>query len=333
MTGIAAIIGGGVVGAGWTARFALMGWQVRVFDPDPGAPDMVDAVLHAARASLPGLVDAPMPDEGHVTFSSRMSEAVDGAAWVQESVPERLELKQTLYQTLQSHAAPEAIIASSTSGFTPTDLQARSRRPGQIIVAHPCVPVYLLPGVELVGNEANPPEMLDRAEDMLGALGMFPLRLQKEIDAHIADRLLDAVWRESLWLIRDGIATTGQIDDAIRMGFGLRWAQMGLFETCRLGGGAAGLRDALGQSGPAQKSPRTRPTDMPDLTDELLETIAAQSDEQSAMHDIADLARIRDANLVALLRALKQQGWGAGKVFSDMEARLSSAAPASVSGA
>ncbi len=318
----AAIVGGGVIGGGWAARFALMGWQVRVFDPDPDAPRKVNQVLENARASLPAVIDAPLPPEGEVIFSGTMSEAVAGARWIQESVPERLELKQTLYQRLQSHCGEDAIIGSSTSGFKPSDLQAISHRADQIIVAHPFVPVYLLPAVEIVGSAANPPETLDRAEEILRGIGMFPLRLAKEIDAHIADRLLEAVWREALWLVKDGIATTEDIDNAIRMGFGLRWAQMGLFETYRLGGGEAGMRHFLHQFGPALQWPWTKLTDVPDLDDELIDTIASQSDAQSGAHEISELERIRDGNLVAILKALKGQGWGAGQVLKEQDARL-----------
>ena len=114
-------------------------------------------------------------------------------------------------------------------------MQEGVKYPQRIIVGHPFVPVYLIPLVELVGAQ----ETVDRAKEVLQGLGMFPLHVRKEIDAHIADRFLEAVWREGLWLVKDGIATTQEIDDAIRYGFGLRWAQMGLFETYRLAGGEA----------------------------------------------------------------------------------------------
>jgi carnitine 3-dehydrogenase len=145
---------------------------------------------------------------------------------------------------------------------------------------------------------------------------MEPVVLRKEIDAFVADRLLEAMWRESLWLIRDGIATTQQIDDIIRTGFGLRFAQMGLFEIYRLGGGDAGMRHFLEQFGPALKWPWSRLTDVPELDDELIERIASQSDAQSGMHSISDLERIRDDNLVAILRALRRSRAGPDKTVN-----------------
>lgn len=317
----AAILGGGVIGGGWAARFLLMGWDVRVFDPDPEAKRKIDAVLANARASLPGLYDAALPEEGTLTYHDTISDAVKGASWVQESVPERLELKQKLYQTAQAAMDEGAILASSTSGFTPSQLQNCATRPEQILVAHPFNPVYLLPLVELVASDKNRP-LADKAAEILQRLGMFPLKVRGEIDAHIADRLLEAVWREALWLVKDGIATTEEIDEAIRMGFGLRWAQMGLFETYRIAGGEAGMAHFLAQFGPALKWPWTKLMDVPELTDDLVKTIAEQSDAQSGALSIRQLEAKRDTNLVSILRALKAKGAGAGAVLNATDKTL-----------
>ncbi|MEO0486565.1 MAG: carnitine 3-dehydrogenase [Pseudomonadota bacterium] len=316
---VAAIIGGGVIGGGWAARFLLNGWDVRVFDPDPEAERKIGEVLANARASLPGLYDRALPAEGELTFCETMSEAVAGAAWVQESVPERLELKQKVYQALQAACEAEAIIGSSTSGFKPSELQGCATRPEQILVTHPFNPVYLLPLVELVPSPTNPPEMVERAAALLRDIGMYPLHVRKEIDAHIADRFLEAVWREALWLVKDGVATTEEIDEAIRMGFGLRWGQMGLFETYRVAGGEAGMKHFMAQFGPALKWPWTKLMDVPEFTDELVDLIAGQSDAQSGALSIRELERARDGNLVAMMRALKARGWGAGAVIAAHE--------------
>jgi len=151
---------------------------------------------------------------------------------------------------------------------------------------------------------------------------MRPLHVRKEIEAFIADRLLEAVWRESLWLVKDDIATTEEIDDAIRYGFGLRWAQMGLFETYRIAGGEKGMRHFITQFGPCLKWPWTKLTDVPELTEELTEKIARQSDEQSGKYSIRELERIRDENLVAILKALKNNRWGAGQTLTEYEEKL-----------
>ena len=318
----AAIIGGGVIGGGWAARFLLNGWDVRICDPDPEAARKIGEVLDGARRALPMLYDTRLPPEGELTFCDGIGAAVAGADWVQESVPERLDLKHRVMAEIQATCDPDAVVGSSTSGFTPSQLQEGAARPEQILVTHPFNPVYLLPLVEVVASAATPPDRLEQTEEVLRSLGMYPLRVRGEIDAHIADRLLEAVWREALWLVSDGIATTGEIDDAIRYGFGLRWAQMGLFETYRIAGGEAGMAQFLEQFGPALKWPWTKLMDVPDLTPDLIARIEAQSDAQSGHLSVRALERLRDDNLVAILRALRQRGAGAGALIAAHEATL-----------
>jgi carnitine 3-dehydrogenase len=318
----AAIIGGGVIGGGWAARFLLRGWDVRVFDPDPEAERKISEVLDNARRSLPGLSDVALPAEGKLSFHDKISDAVAGVAWIQESVPERLELKRKVYQTLQEHCPVDAVIGSSTSGFKPSELQGCATRPEQIVVTHPFNPVYLLPLIELVPSAQTASAIIAKAKDVLTSLGMHPLHVRAEIDAHIADRFLEAVWREALWLIKDGIATTEEIDDAIRYGFGLRWAQMGLFETYRIAGGEAGMRHFIEQFGPCLEWPWTKLMDVPELTEELIDAVADQSDAQSGHHTIRELERARDDNLVTILRGLKAQDWGAGALLNAQDRRI-----------
>ncbi|PRD40020.1 UNVERIFIED_CONTAM: lcdH [Trichonephila clavipes] len=316
----AAIIGGGVIGGGWAARFLLNGWDVAVFDPDPQAERKIGEVLANARAALPALSDVPMPAEGKLSFAGTITEAVEGAEYIQESVSERLELKHRVFAQIQQ-SAPETLIGSSTSGFKPSELQEHAANPGTIFVAHPFNPVYLLPLAEVVPSPKNAAQDIERAKEILREIGMFPLHVRKEIDAHIADRFLEAVWREALWLVKDGVATTEEIDEAIRMGFGLRWGQMGLFETYRVAGGEAGMKHFMAQFGPCLQWPWTKLTDVPEFNDELVDLIADQSDAQSGHHSIRELERIRDSNLIGFLRALKDRNWGAGKVLRDHDAR------------
>ncbi|MEO9684128.1 MAG: carnitine 3-dehydrogenase [Tateyamaria sp.] len=318
----AAIIGGGVIGGGWAARFLLNGWDVRVFDPDPEAEAKLAPVLAQARRALPSLTDVALPSEGKLTFHDTMSEVVKGAVWVQESVPERLELKQKVYQTLQAAMDRDAILASSTSGFTPSQLQGCATRPEQIMVCHPFNPVYLMPLIEVVPSPVTDLALVEKAEGILRSLGHYPLRVRKEIDAHIADRFLEAVWREALWLVKDGVATTEEIDEAIRMGFGIRWAQMGLFDTYRTAGGDAGMRHFMAQFGPCLQSPWTKLMDVPEFTDELVDLIAGQSDAQSGHMTIDEMLKARDDNLVGMMRSLKANDWGAGAVMNAHEASL-----------
>lgn len=323
MTETAAIIGGGVIGGGWAARFLLNGWNVNLFDPDPHVEAKLAPVLKQARHALPSLLDVALPEEGQLTFCAELKDAVAGAAWIQESAPERLEAKQRLLAQIEAACAPDAIIGSSTSGFRPSQLREGAQHTDRILVAHPFNPVYLIPLVELVAPDAND-GVIATAKSVLTGLGMFPLHLRKEIDAHVADRFLEAVWREALWLVKDGIATTEEIDDAIRMGFGMRWAQMGLFDTYRTAGGEAGMRHFMAQFGPALKWPWTRLMDVPDFDDDLVDLIAGQSDQQSGHLTISEMLKARDENLVAMMRALKYRDWGAGAVLNEQERSIRS---------
>lgn len=310
----AAIVGGGVIGGGWAARFLLNGWDVAVFDPDPQAERKIAEVLANARRSLPALYDRALPPEGQLSFHADLASAVAGADWVQESVSERLELKLKVYDEI-TRAAPGVMIGSSTSGFRASELAQRGAR---VVVVHPFNPVYLLPLIELSGA----PELCAGAAEVVRAIGMAPLTLRKEIDAFIGNRFQEAVWREALWMIRDGIATTAEIDDAIRLGFGLRWGQMGLFETYRIAGGEAGFASYLEQFGPSLAWPWSKLTDVPKLDAALIGAITSQSDAQSGSRSIRELERLRDDNLVGFIRALRHSGTAAGAVVLAHEASL-----------
>lgn len=322
----AACVGGGVIGGAWVARFALAGIDVKIFDPHPEAERIIGEVMANAERAYAMLTMAPLPPKGKLTFCKSIEEAVEDADWIQESVPERLELKRGVITKIDAAAKPDALIGSSTSGLLPSDLQAEMHHPERMFVAHPYNPVYLLPLVELVGGKKTTKATIERAMQGVEQIGMKGVVIAKEIEAFVGDRLLEALWREALWLIQDDICDTETLDNVMRYSFGMRWAQMGLFETYRIAGGEAGMRHFLAQFGPCLKWPWTKFTDVVDLDDALVEKIGAQSDAQAAGRSIRELERIRDENLVGIMHALKSgnggEGWGAGKLLADFEARL-----------
>jgi len=326
----AALIGGGVIGAGWLARIVLNGIDAAIYDPDPEAPRKVDEVLANARRAYRAMAGLNLPKEGEVTFAPSVAAAVEGANLIQESVPERLDLKHKVLAEIDAHAAPGALIGSSTSGLLPSDMQTAMKRPERLVVAHPYNPVYLLPLVEIVGGKQTSQESVKRAEALYASIGMKPVVIRKEIEAFVGDRLLEAVWREALWLIKDGITTVEELDDIMRYSFGLRWAQMGMFQVYRIAGGEAGMRHFMAQFGPCLKWPWTKLTDVPEFNDELVDLIAGQSDEQAHGLSIRELERIRDDNLVAIMEALSRQnggrGWGAGELHKDYTKALAARA-------
>lgn len=298
-----AIVGAGVIGAGWAARFLLNGYQVNVFDPSPECERIVTETVERARKHVTTLQGAS-PPEGLLSFTQTLDEAALDVDWVQESLPEDIELKSSVLRQIDTLAPDTVPICSSTSGFKPSALGDAVSASKRLFVCHPFNPVYLLPLVEVVPHTDVQAALLKQVVDRLTDLGMRPLHVRKEIDGHIADRLLEAMWREALWLIHDDLATTEEIDVAIKHGFGLRWAQMGLFETYRLGGGEAGMRHFLEQFGPALQWPWTKLMDVPDLDDTLIDKIAEQVEAQTGDKTVAELMDERDRNLVAILAAL-----------------------------
>jgi len=322
------LLGGGVIGGGWAARFLLNGHDVDLYDPDPDAPRKVAGMLDNARRAYAKLTLAPLPAEGTLRFAPSPEDAAAGAEFVQESAPERIELKQELLTAAGRAARPDVVIASSTSGLLPTRLQAEMTGPERFTVGHPFNPVYLLPLVEVCGGEQTAPATIERAAELYRSVGMEPLHVRTEIDGFVADRLLEALWREALWLVNDGVATVEEIDDAIRYGPGLRWSNMGTFQIYRIAGGEDGVRHFMAQFGPALKWPWTKLTDVPELTDELLDRLERESDEQARGLSIGELERLRDDCLVSVLQALRGHGVGAGDTLRAYETALLAGAPA-----
>ena len=320
-----ALVGGGVIGGGWAGRLVENGIDVIIYDPHPQAERRVQDVLENAERAWGRLTLAPR-SRGTVSFASSIREAVRDAEVIQESAPEDEALKRRLLSEIDAHAQPDALVCSSTSGLLPTRLQADMAHPERFVVGHPFNPVYLLPLVEVVAGERTSENTVERAMSFYASLAMKPLYVRKEIDGFVADRLLEALWREALWLVHDDVATVEEVDDAILYGAGLRWAQMGTFLTYRMAGGEEGMRHFLAQFGPALEWPWTKLTDVPELTDELIDKIAAQSDAQAAGRSVRELERLRDDNLVALLQALRVRDYAAGAVLREHETRLFAAA-------
>jgi carnitine 3-dehydrogenase len=325
---VVGLLGGGVIGGGWAGRFMLAGVDVRLFDPDPAAAEKVAAVLANARRATARLSLAPRPPEGRLELVATPEDAVEGADFVQESAPEREELKRALLARAGRAAGPGVVICSSTSGLRPSRLQLDMPHPERMAVGHPFNPVYLLPLVEVCGGELTAPETTERAESVYRSVGMRPLLVRTEIDGFIADRLMEALWREALWLVADDVATVAEIDDALRLGAGLRWSFMGPFLTYRIAGGDAGMRHFMEQFGPALKWPWTKFTDVPELTDALVSTLVEQSDAQAGGRSMRELERLRDDCLVAVIQGLRTQDYGAGAALREHERALFDAAAA-----
>lgn len=298
------VVGTGVIGNGWIARFLANGFDVIAYDPAEGAQERTKKAIAQAWPSLEKLGLAEGAEQGRVTFKETIEEAVHEADWIQENVPEREALKKSVLAEIDRYAKPEAIIGSSTSGIVPSTLQEGLQHPQRLIVAHPFNPVYILPLVELVGGKQTDAAKIERAKLFFEEIGMKPLIIQKEIEGHLADRLMEALWREALHMVNDGVATTEEVDAAIVYGAGLRWAQMGPFMTFHLAGGEKGMRHMLDQFGPALKLPWTKLV-APELTDDLKEKVINGCESHAGDASIAELENKRNEFLVELLELVE----------------------------
>ncbi|RXH42347.1 3-hydroxyacyl-CoA dehydrogenase NAD-binding domain-containing protein [Bradyrhizobium zhanjiangense] len=312
------LLGGGVIGSGWAARFLLNGVDVRLYGPSPGTAGRVQKMLDDARRAYRKLTVMPLPPEGSLMAVESIADAVRGVDLVQESAPERLELKQQLLAAASRAAAPSTLICSSTSGFRPSLLQAEMEHPDCLLVAHPVQPVYLLPLIELCAGERTAPGAVERAAAIYKAIGMHPLVVRKEVDGFIVNRLQDTVAREALWLVHDEVATLQDVDDAVRYSWALCHAAM---VSCRIAGGK-GVRQNIEQS--AFKWPWSRLTDKPDIDRAFLDKAAEQVDVLVKCHALnVPAEEKRDDFIVALLQALRSQGYGPGETVARWERALS----------
>jgi carnitine 3-dehydrogenase len=299
-----AVVGTGVIGAGWAAHFLRMGYDVVAYDPGPSRVVPLVANAWPALEKL-GLVDGASPSRLSVVDS--LAAAVSGASFVQESTPENLSTKIGVLAEIDSYAPPDVVVASSTSGFAMTDMQVSCVRPERFVVGHPFNPPYLIPLVEVVGGASTSPESVSWAASFYALAGKKPLVMDRELPGFIGNRLQEAMWREALHMVAAEEATVAQIDASIAYGPGLRWAQMGPCLTFHLAGGQGGMAHMLDHFGPALLEPWTRlsaPSLTPSLRDRMVAGCLAEADGKS----IADLERRRDAFLVDLLLLLEKHG-------------------------
>ena len=306
------LVGGGVIGTGWSIRCLARGLDVSVTDPAPGAEENLREAVGRAWPIMEqmGLADGASQDR--LDFVSSIEEAVSGADFVQENVPEHEDLKIEVFSEIGRHAPRDAIIASSSSGFLPTRIQARTEAPERVIIGHPFSPLYILPLVEIVGGRETSEEAVRAAAGYYRRIGMRPLHVRNEIDAYISDRLQQAVWHESLHLVNDGIATIPEIDAAITGGPGLRWAFMGTAMAWHLAAGAGGMRATLAHFGPAMELPWTK-LKAPELTDELARRVIEGCDEATGDRDWREMQRRRDICLLKIQEVINEYWYPPGE--------------------
>ncbi len=300
-----AVLGAGVIGASWASLFLAAGHSVTVYDPNKSVEQNVRDYINTAWPTLSrlGLVsDASSTDK--LTFFTSPSEAVANATFVQESVSEQLPLKQRLYRTIEEALLPNAIVASSASGLTLTEMQSGWNNPRRFVLGHPFNPPHLIPLVEVMGNDKTEAGVVEAAQTFYESVGKVTIRVNKEKPGHVANRLQAAVWREAIHLMKEGVASVEDIDTAMWAGPGLRWAAMGPTLLFHLGAGTGGLEafcerysdsfnrwwDDLGEL---------------HLDEETAALLVAGVAEEASTQTQAELSERRDAMITAMQIAAK----------------------------
>ncbi|WP_434599345.1 3-hydroxyacyl-CoA dehydrogenase NAD-binding domain-containing protein [Streptomyces sp. A5-4] len=297
-----ACVGAGVIGGGWAAHYLARGYDVTAWDPAPDAEQKLRRLVAAAWPALVRLGLAVGASQDRLTVTATLEEAVADAQFVQESAPEKLELKRDLLTRLDAAAPAGVIIASSTSGYPMTDMQTDAADPGRLVVGHPFNPPYLIPLVEVVGGERTTASAVAWASRFYEVAGKSVITMRREVPGFIANRLQEALWREALHMVANGEATVREIDDSITEGPGLRWAFMGPMLTFALAGGEGGMAHMLDHFGPSLKSPWTR-LEAPELDRSLYDAVVAGCDDAADGRTIADLVAERDQGVIDVLRA------------------------------
>lgn len=300
-----ACVGAGVIGGGWVAHFLGRGYRVVAWDPAPDAESKLRGLVSSAWPALEELGLAEGADTANLRVVDTLAEAVADADFVQESAPERLDLKIDLLAEIDAAAPEGVVIASSTSGYSMSEMQVGARTPGRLVVGHPFNPPYLVPLVEVVGGERSERWAVDWASDFYRAAGKSVITMDRELPGFIGNRIQEAAWREALHMVAEGEATVEQIDLAMTSGPGLRWAFFGPCLTFHLAGGEGGMAHMLDHFGPSLKSPWTR-LEAPELTAELRDRMVAGTDEVVAGRSTAELIAQRDRRLIAVARALEE---------------------------
>jgi carnitine 3-dehydrogenase len=314
------IAGTGLIGAGWAARLLIRGFDVIAHDVSPVAEAKLKAAIDVAWPSMRKLLPQGRRKPGKLTFTTDLRKMAEAAEFIHEAAPEREELKIKLFRDIDGYARPDVIIASSSSGFLPTRLQSECRHPERVIIAHPFNPVYLLPLVETVPGERTSPEAMDQAGEYFESIGMHVLRLKREIEGYICDRLQEALWREALHILDKDVGSTGDIDDSIVYSAGLRWAFMGSFLTYHLAGGPGGMRDFIKQFDPTLELPWTD-LKFPSWNAALERRLVEGCEAQAQGRTVAEIEAKRNAVLVDMMHLFKKHKVGAGLVIAREEER------------
>jgi 3-hydroxyacyl-CoA dehydrogenase len=296
------VIGAGTIGASWTAYFLARGFEVAAYDPAPNGEDFARRFIDNAWPTLEKLnAVQPGADRKRFSFFKDPAAAAKGAAFVQESGPEREDVKIELFAAIDGAAPPEAVIASSSSGLLISRITAKCKHPGRCVIGHPFNPPHLIPLVEVVGGEKTSPDAINKAITFYRDIGKHPIHIRKEVRGHVANRLQAALWREAIHLVTEGVVSVADADAAIAYGPGLRWALMGPHLTFHMAGGDGGMKHFMDHIGPAIQG-WMDDLGAPVLDAKTQKAIVDGVAEEAAGRSMDELRRWRDRKLIEILR-------------------------------
>ena len=300
-----AVIGTGVIGAGWIIRCLAHNKIVYAFDKDLRLKNKLLAEIKRTWPYVKKLFKKKKIKFKNFKYYTSIKETLKDADFIQECAPENYILKTKLMKIIGNYAKPNAIISSSSSGLLPTRIYSKCKKPERAMIGHPFNPVYLLPAVEIVPGKKTARKYLNKANKFYKSISMNPIMIKHEIPGYLSDRLQEALWREGLHIINEGYATTKDLDRVIEDGPGLRWSLMGTFLTFHLAGGKSGMKHMLEQFGPALKLPWTK-LKAPKLSNKLIKRLVEGTKKQSKGKSVLKISNIRDEYLVKLQKLRKQ---------------------------
>jgi len=300
-----AVIGTGVIGAGWIIRALAHNKKVTAFDKDIKLKKKLIKEIKRTWPYVKKLFNKKKLNLNKLKFVNSIKEAVQDVDFIQECVSENYSLKTKLMHNIGKYAKPNAIISSSSSGLLPSRIYSKCKNPKRTMIGHPFNPVYMLPGVEIVPGKKTQKSYINKAKNFYKSISMNPLLVKKELPGYLADRLQEALWREALHIVNEGYASTEDLDRSIEDGPGLRWSLMGIFLTYHLAGGKAGMKHMLEQFGPALKLPWTK-LKAPTLSKKLSSRVIKGTKRQARSKSVDKISNIRDEYLVSLLKMRKK---------------------------
>lgn len=301
-----ATVGSGLIGAGWAAWFLAQGFDVRAQDSDPKKEAFLRGLVDDVWPHLSKLGLAKGADKKRLSFHTSIAECVKSADFVQESVLEVPELKQDVIAQIDAAMPADRIIASSTSAIIPSELQAKCKHPERVVVGHPFNPPHLIPLVEVVGGQKTDPAAVDWSMAFYDSIGKKAIKLNKEIQGHYVNRVQEAMWREVIHCVAEGIVSVEDADIGVAYGPGLRWAIMGPSLTFHLGGGPGGMKYFIEQFGP-HIGQNWESLGNPQITPEIQQELIDGTGREASGRNYRELVDWRDRCLVGILQAVTKE--------------------------